>query len=310
MTPLRICLLGGTGFVGRSLAARLVAAGHYVRIITRQRERHRDLLVLPTLHLIQADVHNPAVLAHEFSGMDAVINLVGVLNPRRRSGYARAHVELVQKIVAACAQANVPRVLHMSALGARVDAPSEYQRTKALGERILLAAPGLELTIFRPSVIFGAHDRFINRFARLLRRTPWLFPLACPQARLQPVYVEDVTRALLYALEQRATVGQCYPLCGPRVYTLAELLRYIAAVAGIERKIVPLSARASWLQASLLEYFPGKPFTRDNYLSLQQDNVCERVLPMLDGAAPTALETVVPAYVQPNNTGLDARRRA
>lgn len=296
MTPLKICLLGGTGFVGRRLAARLVGAGHYVRIITRHRERHRDLLVLPTLHLIQGDVHNTAVLAHEFKGMDAAINLVGVLNPRARDGFARNHIELPQKVVAACRESQVRRVLHMSALGASADAPSEYQRSKAAGERVVLDAAAIDATVLRPSVIFGPDDAFTNRFARLLRRIPGPFPLACPGARLQPVYVEDVVTAFMLALTDRRTFGQRYDLCGPRAYTLEELLRYIAATAGLARKIVPLSARMSWMQASLLEYVPGKPFTRDNYLSLQRDNVCMGNAPPFALAA-TPMETVVPAYL-------------
>ncbi len=214
-----ICILGGTGFVGRSLAARLAAAGHDLRIPTRRRERHRDLLVLPGVQLIEADVHDPAVLAREFRGCDTVVNLVGILNERghRGAGFERAHVALPDKVIEACRATGVPRLLHMSALGAAIDGPSHYQRTKARGEALVHAARDLAVTSFRPSVIFGPHDNFTNRFARLLRRVPVVFPLACPDARLQPVFVEDVVSAYVAALDDSRTHGQGYELCGPQV---------------------------------------------------------------------------------------------
>lgn len=294
---MKIVLLGGTGFVGRLLLQHLVAAGHEVRVLTRRRERNRDLLVLPRALLVEGDVHNPAFLAREFKSMDAAINLVGILHARRTGDFERVHAELPQKIVAACVQAGVPRLLHMSALGASADAPSEYLRSKAAGEAAVMQAP-LAVTCFRPSVIFGAGDGFTRRFAKLLRLVPGIFPLACPQARLQPVYVQDVVRAFAMALTQYRTHGQCYELCGPRAYTLLELVMYIREVLGSSRRILPLGARESWAQATLLEYLPGHMFTRDNFHSLQRDSVCSGEFPPVFAPRPTPLETVAPAYLR------------
>lgn len=315
MNKLNICILGGTGFIGRSLSLRLVEAGHRVNIITRQRERHRDLLVLPTLQLISADPHNSAVLRQEFRKQDVVINLVGILNERGRSGHGfeRVHVELPRKVVDACRAANVPRLLHMSSLNADVQggvsaagggtpgaasAPSHYLRTKALGEQIVHAAgEDIAVTSFRPAAVFGARDRFTNRFAHLLRVTPFIFPLACPDARLQPVYVEDVVRAFIAALSNQKTHGQAYNLCGPQVYRLREVVAYIAGVIGVRRRIIGLGGRLSRLQAVFSEFLPGKPFSLDNYRSLQRDGVCADGFPALFNVRPVALEEIAPAYL-------------
>jgi NADH dehydrogenase len=301
MSALRIAVLGGTGFVGHSLSLRLVEAGHAVRILTRRRERHRDLLVLPDTQLIEADVHNPAVLKREFAGCDAVVNLVGVLNAPGRNGrgFERAHAELPAKVVQACRQAGVPRLLHMCALHASPDGPSHYLRSKARGEQIVLEAESGELhvTSFRPSVIFGPRDSFTNLFARLLRRTPFVFPLACAEARLQPVYVEDVARAFVHALDRHETHGRRYNLCGPRVYTLREILAYLARVQGLRRRILPLGPRLSRLQALLLQFAPGQPFTPDNYRSLQVASVCDAPFPPVFGITPASVEEIVPTYL-------------
>ena len=294
---MKIVLLGGTGFVGRRLLHTLMRAGHEVRVLTRRRERHRDLLVLPRAWLVEGDVHNPAFLARECKGMDAAINLVGILHARAADGFARVHAELPQKLATACAQVGVSRLLHMSALGATADAPSEYLRSKAAGEAAVMRAP-LAVTCFRPSVIFGEGDGFTRRFAQLLRRIPGVFPLACPQARLQPVYVDDVVRAFVLALTQYATHGHCYELCGPRAYTLLELVVYIRAVLGSSRRILPLGPRESWAQATLLEFLPGHLFTRDNFRSLTRDSVCSGEFPALFAPPPTPLEAVAPSYLR------------
>lgn len=299
MSTLRIAVLGGTGFVGHSLCARLAVAGHEVRVLTRRRERHRDFLVLPTAQVIETDVYNPAALRRAFEGLDAVVNLVGILNESRRATFERVHVELPAGVVQACRESGVGRLLHMSSLAASVDAPSRYLQTKGRGEQRVLEANGPELavTVFRPSVIFGAHDSFINRFAALLGRLP-VFPLACPQALMQPVYVEDVAQVFVHALDRHDSFGQRYNLCGPRAYTLVEIVRYIAAVRGLHRRIVPLGERLSSLQAALLQYAPGRPFTPDNFRSLSVPSVCADAALANFGIRPTPLESVVPAYIR------------
>lgn len=303
MPALNVCLLGGTGFVGRAIAARLAQAGHRQRVATRRQASHRDLLVHPGLVLIEGDVHQDAFLRRLFEGMDVVINLVGILNARDRAGreFERVHAELPAKVAQACQQAGVKRLLHMSALHASPSAPSRYLRTKAAGEEAAhAAAPEVHVTSFRPSVIFGPRDGFTNRFAGLLRLAPGVFPLACPQARFQPVYVEDVAQAFVAAIPEHRTFGGRYELCGPKVYTLREIVGYVAKLQGRRVRIVGLSDRLSRLQAAVLELVPGKPFSRDNYLSLTIDSVCAEgagALREVFGIAPTPLERVAPNWL-------------
>ncbi len=301
MSRLRIAVLGGTGFVGRSLCERLVADGHDVRILTRRAERHRDLLVLPTATVIDADVHNPVVLKREFQGLDAVVNLIGILNEPGRDGkgFERVHAELPTKVVQACRQSGVARLLHMSALHASPDGPSHYLRSKWRGEKIVHEAESntLHVTSFRPSVIFGPRDSFTNRFAGLLRQVPFVFPLACANARLQPVYVADVTQAFVLALGRHATFGQRYNLCGPQVYSLREIVAYLAQTLGLKRRILALNDTLSRLQATLLQFAPGKPFTPDNYRSLQVASVCDASFPAVFGTTPGRFDEIVPTYL-------------
>ncbi len=296
-------MLGGTGFVGRAIAARLSQAGHRIRILTRNSMHHRDLLVVPGVVLIDGDVHDPAFLQRQFEGAGVVINLVGILNERGHSGagFERVHAELPAKVTTVCRHVGVRRLLHMSALGAAHQAPSHYLRTKARGEDAAHAAsPDVQVTSFRPSVIFGPRDSFTNRFAGLLRLAPGVFPLACPDARMQPVYVEDVARAFVNAIELYRTYGQRYDLCGPKIYRLRELVAYIAALQGRRVRVLGLNETLSWLQASILEYVPGKPFSLDNYRSLSIDTVCRGANALADvfGIEPTPLEHVAPSYLR------------
>lgn len=294
MTGKKICILGGSGFVGSHLAALLVARGHGVRIATRRREQAKHLLPLPGVEVVEADIHDPQALKTLFAGMDAVINLVGILHGKRKA-FEHAHAELPRKIASACHAAGVTRLLHMSALGADVNSPSSYQQTKADGEAIVRAAEKthhLHTTIFRPSVIFGPGDSFLNLFARLLKFAP-IVPLADGNARFQPVYVGDVARAFADSLDDIATFGQTYPLCGPKVYTLAELVRLTAATLGYSRQVIPLGEQASYMFAGLMELKPGrKLMTRDNHFAMLKDNVCSEGFPALFGD-PTPMEAVI-----------------
>ncbi len=302
---MNILLLGGTGFVGQSLAARLASLSHRVRIVTRRRERKRELLVLPTVDLIEGDAHNPVFLRRNLEGVDAAINLVGILNEKGRSGkgFEHVHAELPQKLADACRAMGVKRLLHMSALNASVRGPSHYLRTKGLGEESVHQAhgPDLAVTSFRPSVIFGPRDSFTNRFASLLSFAPGVFPLACPDARFKPVYVEDVVSAFVRALDERATFGQHYDLCGPKVYRLREIVEYLAGLLRLRVRVVGLNDTLSHLQAAALEFAPGKPFSLDNYRSLKVDSVCAEEFPAVFGVTPSALEHVVPQYLTPSD---------
>jgi len=295
-----ICLIGGTGFVGRHLAAELTRRGYSIRVLTRHRERCRALLVFPDLELVETDVHEPGALAEGIAGCAVVVNLAGILNEVRTTGanFSAVHAELPAKIVSACREKGVGRLLHMSALNAAEQAPSEYLRSKWVGETAVLAATGdIGVTVFKPSVIFGHDDSFFNRFAVLLRLSPFVMPVACSGTKLAPVHVEDVVKAFSDALSDKRAFGQTYELCGPHHYTLKELVEYTANVCGLNRRVMALSDRLSELQARLLEFIPGKPFSIDNYNSLQVDCVCSDNGFASLNIDPVCLEAVVPLYL-------------
>ena len=299
--PRSVCLLGGTGFVGRAIVNELVRLGYRVRIPTRNRQRNRDLLVFPGVDLINADVHDERALARLVDGCEAVINLVGILNERGHdgSGFRRAHVELVEKLLRACADADVDRLIHMSALKANAErGPSHYLRTKGQAEQLIRNQSGdIRYTIFKPSTIFGPDDSFTNRFARLLKFSPVL-PLPCADARMSPVYVEDVAQAFVKALGDSHTCGRTYELCGPEIYSLGEIVNFVKRQLGIRRVIVPMPKPLARMQAAVADYvIPGKPFSIDNMKSLSVAGVCsENGLASL-GITPKSIATIAPEYL-------------
>lgn len=289
-----VCVLGGTGFVGTPLVSRLQRSGRTVRVPTRHRHRHRHLLVLPNVALRQADVHDLAQLEQQFEGVDAVINLVGILNERGfdGSGFRRAHTELASKVVTACQRAGVPRLIHMSALNADPEGASHYLRTKGEAEQLVHEAEGLAVTTLRPSVIFGPGDGLFGLFAMLLKLSP-VIPLGSPNARMAPVYIGDLIDACMEMLENPAWFGKRVELCGPECYTLKELVEYTAHQLALRRWIIPLSAPLARLQARSIERLPGKKLlSMDNYLSLTVDSVCSESYP-----CNTTLDAVVPHYL-------------
>ena len=295
-----VTIVGGSGFVGRNLARILAERGAVVTIPTRNRERaKRELIVLPTVEVIEANVHADAGLERAIAGADAVVNVVGILHESRRDDFTRVHVDLPRRIAQACRRLGVARLIHVSALGADAQGPSRYLRSKAEGEAALRGAVGdaIALTLFRPSVIFGLGDSFLGMFARLLSIFP-VVPLGSPGARFQPVWVEDVTRAMAHALDERDTFGQTYELCGPKVYTLRELIELTGEVTGNRRMVVGLGPGLSYLQALFMELLPWKVLTRDNLRSMQVDNVCSCGWPELFRFSPSALEAVLPTYLE------------
>lgn len=302
-TPLTITVLGGTGFVGSALVARLAAAGHRVRLPTRNPQGARHLAVLPTVERLRLDVHDPAALRGAIDGSDVVINLVGILNEKGFSGrgFELAHAELTRKTVAVCVAAGVARYLHMSALGADEQGPSHYLRSKGIAERHVRAAPAtLDWTIFRPSVIFGRGDSLLNRFAGLLRLSGGFMPLARTNAKFAPVWVDDVVSAFMLALGGGATSRQSYDLCGPEVMTLGDLVRLTGKLAGTGARVVGLPDAIGRTQAWVMDFIPGKPFSTDNFRSLTVDNVCrENGFARLD-ITPTPLRSIAPTYIRPS----------
>ena len=304
MATYNILLIGGTGFLGSNLTHRLAADGHVLTLPTRRREDAKHLLVLPTATVVQANVHDERQLDVLMVGQDVVISLVGILHSRSaRPGqaygpdFARAHVELPRMIAAASQRRGIKRLLHVSALQAGPDAPSGYLRSKAAGEAVLLAAKdALALTIFRPSVIYGPDDAFLNVFAKLLRTLP-LLPLACANARFQPVFVRDVADCIADSLATPERSGQIYSLCGPNVYSLRQLVEYIGHIIGHPRPVIGLPDALSYLQALAMEFVPNGPMSRDNYYSMQVDSVCEAGCTLPFGRVATALESVAPAWL-------------
>lgn len=279
-----ICILGGGGFVGSHLSAMLASEGYTLTIPGRRRIDLRHLDVLPSITTVEADIHDPATLARLFTDVDVVINLVGILHGRA-ADFTRVHAELPAKVVAACRAAGVKRLLHMSALGRRSDSASLYQQTKAQGEAEVLAATDLQVTVFRPSVIFGPGDHFLNLFAKLLKITPVL-PLAGAYAHFQPVLIDDVARAFALSVNDPATFGQSYNLCGPEVFSLEDLVRLTASALGLARVILPLNEDLSFAMATAMEFMPGpQMLTRDNVYAMQIDNVCTKGLPEPFGKA-------------------------
>jgi len=316
-----VLIVGGSGFVGRHIVSLLAARGLRVTVPTRRRERAKHLILLPTVDVVETDVNAPGVLEGLAHGCDAVINLVGVLHSRPagvesdggdRYGqdFFSAHVELPQHVISACRAAGVKRLLHMSALGASRDAPSEYLRSKGAGEEAVLAADDLAVTVFRPSVVFGPEDHFLNMFDRLAGMF-LVLAVARPQARFQPVYVGDVAQAFVLALEDRDSAGKRCDLGGPRQYSLLEMVAYVCRVTGRTRLIVGLGDTLSTLQAWALEHLPGQLLTRDNLRSMQVPSVTVSALPF--GIVATPLESVAPQYlahVAPRERYGELRHRA
>ena len=298
----RVALLGGSGFVGRHLTRHLQNRGYQCRIITRHAHRLHELRT--AADAVEADVYDRDSLAAALHGCDAAINLVGILNDGgKTAGFRRIHVELVENLVAACQQAEITRLLHMSALNAdQGSGSSQYLRSKGEGENRAhtLGKPSIDVTSFRPSVIFGVDDGLLNRFSALMK-IPGPMPLACPGAKLAPVYIGDVVRAFANALEDRTTFGRHYELCGPQTYTLEELVHFIAQASGTRKLVVRMPDWASRLQASVLQYAPGKPFTPDNYLSLRTPSVCREDGLAALGIDATSLENAGTRILQGGN---------
>ncbi|MBY4830214.1 complex I NDUFA9 subunit family protein [Burkholderia dolosa] len=298
-----VALLGGTGFIGSRLVNALVDAGKHVRIGTRRRDHARHLSMLP-VEIVELDAFDTRALARFVAGAHAAVNLVGVLHGGRGTpygpGFERAHVALPGALAAACVEVGVRRVLHMSALGADSNGPSMYQRSKGDGEAALhavTASDSLALTIFRPSVVFGPGDAFLNTFAKLQRTLPVL-PLAMPDGRFQPVFVGDVVQAFVNTLDLAASHGKTYELGGPTVYTLEALVRYCGTLVGRQARIVRLPDALARLQARVFECLPGEPvITRDNLASMSVPNVLSGPLAPELGISPASLESIAPAYL-------------
>jgi len=266
-----VLVLGGSGFIGRYVVNFLVARGCRVLVPSRRRDRARHLILLPTCDVVDANIMDDPTLARLVAGQDAVINLVGILHGTE-ADFQRVHADLPRRVVAACAKHRVGRLLHMSALGASASGPSMYLRSKGAGEAQVQAS-ALRWTVFRPSTVFGVEDRFLNLFGRLAAWFPVL-PIGGANAKFQPVWVEDVARAIVNSVESESTYGKGYELAGPRIYALRELVEFAAKAAGHPRPVIALPDGLARLQARALELLPGTPLlSRDNLDSMKIDAV-------------------------------------
>ena len=307
MSRPRIALFGGSGFVGTVLANQLVRADYAVRLFTRDRQHARALWLLPDTDIVELDMADEERVGQALVGCTAAVNLIGILNERRDNGvdFRRAHVGTVEHLIKACKQARVPHLLHMSGLNAGVQAPSHYLRSKGEAEKLLQAQSGRQFrsTVLRPSVIFGRHDSFLNRFAALLKIAPHLLPLTSCEARLQPIYVGDVVAAILTLLRSTPVSGcTVVEVGGPEILTLRAVVEYVAALIERPTIIMPLGGPAASLLAWAMEFVPGKPLSRDNLRSLSVASVCTGPNGLLAlGIRPTPLDEIVPTYLTNGN---------
>lgn len=302
MTARSICVLGGSGFVGTHLCAAFARDGWRITVPTRDPAGARHLGPIPSLKLVAADIHDPQALSALVAGQQAVVNLVGILNEKGRTGagFRRAHVDLVRSLVDACRRQRVDRLIHVSALNADADnGPSHYLQSKGRGERVVREECGelVAWTIFRPSVIFGPRDDFANRFARLLRAIPLGLPLARAGAHFAPVWVGDVVAAIQRALADDGTAGEIYELCGPERLTLGQIVRGVRDRLGLRRAVFGIPDFAARIQAAVCDFVPGKPFSTDNYRSLTVDSVCKVNGLARLGIRPQPLAAVLPKYL-------------
>jgi uncharacterized protein YbjT (DUF2867 family) len=310
MTTQRLVLLGGTGFVGSYLVPRLVADGHRVIVLSRNREQHRAMAVLPNVSIRSADVYDDAVLRQQLEGADAVINLIGILNPHGRHTFQRVYTELTQRLIDACRATGVTRLHQMSSLKAG-QGLSQYLKTRGAAEKLVEAAP-LTWTIYEPSVIFGEGDGLVTRFATLLRQLPVL-PLARATSKLAPTYAGDVAEAIARCVaDGKLSRQRRFELYGPEVLSLGGIVRAIRDEAGLRTRIVALNDALGRLQAEVAGRLPGKPFTVDNFLSLKTDSVGDVDGYAALGIVPQPFTPWLPRLLHgsPRQQRLDAARRA
>ena len=293
-----ITILGGAGFVGSSLVTKLDQAGYQVKVLTRRREASKHLILLPNVQVVECNVMDNHPLKEALQGSDAVINLIGILHESGNNSFETMHHQLARRIAQMCEELGISRLLHMSALQANGHAPSQYLLSKAAGEDAMNEfSKKLNITIFRPSVIFGRGDRFLNLFATLIKVLPVIF-LAKPEAKFQPIWVDDVAQCFVNALNKTATYGKSYNLGGPTIYSLRELMQKVMQVLGKECPIIGLNDRLSMAQAFMMELLPIKLMSRDNVRSMQIDSVSNQPIAAELDVIPTALEVIVPEYLQ------------
>jgi len=277
---MKVLVTGGTGFVGREVLRELHAAGHVIRLLVRHRATLSAQAVISqyATEVREGDILEPATLPPALQGVDAVIHLVGIIAETGRQTFENVHVRGTQNLIAVAQIFGLKRFIHMSAQGAKQNAASRYHQTKWAAEEAV-SRSAMHWTIFRPSVIYGPGDQFVNVFARLARTSPFLPVMGNGHARLQPVAVEDVARCFAGALTEPRSIRQSFDVCGPDLLTMPQILRTILAVTGLKRRIVHVPLGLARALAAFLENYyrlvvkSVPPLNRDQLLMLQEDNV-------------------------------------
>ena len=302
MIKKKICVLGGTGFLGNSIVAKLDAAGYKVKVLTRHRERTKHLILLPNVQVETCNIKDTKTLSSSITGSDVVINLVGILHESRHNSFELVHHQIPRRLAQICSKLGIKRIMHMSALGASKNAPSQYLKSKAKGEAALSEySKKIAITVFKPSVVFGRGDRFLNLFANIVKFLP-VVVLAKPEAKFQPIWIEDVANAMLNSIENNATYGQTYELGGPNIYSMKQLVQIVMNCLNKQRLIIGLNDRLSYMQAFMMEWLPIKLMTRDNVRSMEVDNVTKSTINPVLGIKPTPLEAIVGEYLLNENS--------
>lgn len=292
-----ICVLGGTGFVGSAIVRQLSEAGYLVKVLTRNCQKGRHLASLKNVQLIECDPSNSSALKQILKSADVVINLIGILHETTKTSFEALHTELPRKLALICKELNIPRFIQMSALQASTSAPSNYLRSKGKAEEVLSEfSSDLKITIFQPSVIFGPCDSFINLFAKLIKFLPVIL-LAKPDAKFQPIYVEDVAAAVTQSIQEKRTFGKTYTLTGPKIYTLMALVKLVSKQLHKKRLVIGLNDKFSYLQAWAMEKLPKKMMTRDNVRSMEIDSTSSQNFPDYLDFKPRSLESILPSYI-------------
>ena len=296
----QVCIIGGSGFIGRAIVRQATTAGFSVTVACRHPERARDLLVNGA-RLVKVDITTGTGLQEAVAGQDCVINLVGLLFERGRYSFSAAHLKGTEHILQSCKEAGVAQYLHMSALGAGKVPASLYSRTKGEAETRVRQS-GLDWTIFRPSIVYGEGDSFFNKFKAMTALLPVL-PVIAGETRFQPVWVEDVARAFVASVGNHHVKGEVFALGGPKDYSFMELMQLLMRSLGRCRLLIPVPTFAAKIMATFMQLLPVPPLTPDQLKLLQHDNVVDgEPFPALFGE-PANLEAILPTYIALGQAG-------
>ena len=302
----KIVILGGTGFIGSELAVKMSKLSQTVVVLTRNIETNKDLKLIPNIELVACNIHDERSLRENFKNTDVVVNAVGILNEFGDNSFKLLHYLLIKKISAAMRVNKVNRLLHISSLNADIRAKSEYLRTKGKAEDYLLSETKdfCNVTIFRPSIVFGNNDSFFNKFATILRFS-LVFPLACHNSKFMPVYIGDFTDFIISTVSSTNTYNTKINVTGPKEYTFREIIETTLRILKIKRIVIPLNNTMSKIQAYIFQRLPGKIFTMDNFEYLQVDSIST------DGfKGTTSIEDIVPRYLNIDDSFKDLRKKS